>query len=323
MSVGIDPEAAQSEQASFLQRLALDANADARSVRRAYARELKLIDQEHDVVQFQDLRLAYELALEWAEFRDGDGRDASARGGRPPAAFDAPLAEETASDGAQDPSAQDTADRALERFASASEALRTHGAADDPAAWIECLEHTLDDAGMINLAARAGFESRIACLLADGWRPGHESLFGAACSVFDWTRDHRRVRSLGESGAVLCRAIDECMMAQAQPPAVLAAQLKAAARLRDPRRPTKGEIVDIMQHIEDLLARYPAWLSMISNVANIAIWREASTDVRGWRRTQVSNPGAVHARAGAANNWWTLVAAIVMLLNILSRCSGN
>ena len=44
-------------------RLGLESNADAKAVRRAYARALKELDQEAGIPAFQSLREAYELAL--------------------------------------------------------------------------------------------------------------------------------------------------------------------------------------------------------------------------------------------------------------------
>lgn len=51
----------------FLTRLDLAPGADERQVRRAYARELKRIDQQNDLAGFQYLRECYETALAWAQ----------------------------------------------------------------------------------------------------------------------------------------------------------------------------------------------------------------------------------------------------------------
>jgi len=54
----------------FFQQHGLAPDADERSVKRAYAKQLKKIDQETDLPGFQALREAYEEAQEWIRYRD-------------------------------------------------------------------------------------------------------------------------------------------------------------------------------------------------------------------------------------------------------------
>lgn len=73
----------------FLERLALGLEAQARDIKRAYARELKLIDQEADLPGFQWLRECYEIGLRWAVYEAGR-KEQDEGGTQPPPQPDVP-----------------------------------------------------------------------------------------------------------------------------------------------------------------------------------------------------------------------------------------
>ncbi len=327
-----------------LQRLSLGGDADVGMIRRAYARELKLIDQQSDAAGFQDLRGAYEHALAWAKRSatpdvppaQPSGMDGGVQLGTDEAASHAsdsvPSQDRQAEDGAPlaGPGASDgqVASRAIAeslfaQFSAASAALLATGRGQDLDGWVACLENILDDPQLLDIAARTMFESRIAMVLAAGWRPGNEALFVAACQVFDWMHDQRRVSAHGDAGRLLCRAIDEYAMFQAQSEGVRAAQRKAIARLRDAALPTKGEIRIRMQHVEDLAMRFPNWLYVICDVSNIAQWRALASDVSGWQRTSGHVGGGESRTANGPGNVWTIVIAAIFILQAVARCSGG
>lgn len=194
------------QQNSPLARLGLDDSADAGAIRRAYARELKQIDQQSDAAGFQLLRDAYEKAMAWANRKSVGGSGASTvvaampEAQAPPAPPGAPVHPQdeaphrdgqrtappppTAS--ARDAGAGEIplrlAQAVFEEFQAAGAKLVAQRYKRDATQWREQLKHCLDDERMLNLGARAHFEFLIGRLLADGWQAGHECLFVAGCS---------------------------------------------------------------------------------------------------------------------------------------------
>ena len=348
----------------FLQRLSLTDDADERAIRRAYARELKLIDQETDPAGFQHLREAYDTALYWVrhkeEFEDEEYDDAPrqseaepvitldlARPAPPPPPAPAPRQHEdrTANQSGNPPADKAPGDRRQEPPDTDHEALADAVFADfllragaiaherpvtPEAPWQRELRASLDDPRLINITARETFERRVADLLASGWRPGHEALLVAAVNVFGWSGDRRRVFSLGRSGARLDAAIDESATFDLQPDAQRNSQRRLIERLRDPKPPGTRELVRHSATLETLVARFPAWLALITDVDNIVRWGEQNDKLPKWRRaltfTGLRKPAGgsyEHQRKGFINWGWLIVLGLVALIRFFAHDGGG
>jgi tetratricopeptide (TPR) repeat protein len=323
----------------FRQRLDIADDADERAIRRAYARELKLIDQERDPAGFQSLREAYDAALLWSRHREQldevaqPDRQASVDGNA--AAPVAPPAET-----APQPSAQQTpnevhADHAgqagevFSGFLQRRQAITSERAVTDEAPWERALRDDLADPRLISIAARDFYEYHVAQLLAEGWQPGHEALLVAAVNVFHWGEDRRRVASLGRAGATLDTAIEQRAMFDMQPDAAREAQRRLIARLREPKSPSTRELVVHTPTLETLIARFPEWLALMVSVPAVVRWRELNGEVPSWRRkltfTGIRRPKEPsYEQQRSSFNWgWLVFVAIMGLGRLVSHDNSS
>lgn len=296
----------------FLVRLGLDANADEREIRRTYARLLKAIDRAADPAAFQSLHEAYESAKQWAAQqakiapattvpaepgpRSDDMPDVRAT--QPPAetteALEPPRSpDEPAFSPPSPPSpplhfvrpqpAQIDHDAiSAEVFAefAARLAQSANSGGDDIQALKIALEQTLNDPRLLNLQARTGFERRIGQLLVNGWQPGNHLLFEVAAEVFHWMEDSRRLDALGDIGPYLNRALMEYAIFLKISATGLRMRKRLIERLRDPRPPEQQEVDNNLNTLETMLARFPNWLRLVTNMQNIAMWRQGAHAIK-------------------------------------------
>jgi tetratricopeptide (TPR) repeat protein len=172
------------------------------------------------------------------------------------------------------------------------------------------LQASLADARLIDVAARRAFERRIANLLAEGWRPGHDLLLSAAAKAFEWDRDARRADALGDGGGIVRVAIEQRARFDQQHDAERAAQQRLIARLRDATPPATDELIDLMPVLATVEARFPAWLALIVDGDNVTRWHQLDQSVPSWRR--MVRPRAFHMIA------WPALVVLAVLVTVLS-----
>lgn len=330
----------------FLQRLSLAGDADERAIRRAYARELKLIDQEHDAAGFQSLREAYEAALFWVRnpeyFADDDGdgeeKPAQVQADAPPApdAAGTEVIEATALPAEVLPVDEDPqalGDEVFEEFVARLPALAAaaKGPIESETPWTQALQTCLDDLRLFGIDAREQFERRVAVLLAEGWRPGHEALLVAAVDTFGWAADRRRVQGLGHAGMLIDIAIDERALFDSQHDDEADAQRRLLQQLRDPAMPSWRMLALQVHALETMTARFPNWLSMVVNVETIVSWRTMEENMPGWQRALAllglkRRATMRDARAEDTFRWywvWVLLVVIFFAFRTLSNTGAD
>ncbi|BFO57501.1 TonB family protein [Acidovorax sacchari] len=208
---------------------------------------------------------------------------------------------------------------------------RRRGAHEKVRAW---LQQALESEHLIDMDARFLFEGGVVSLLANGWQPGHEYLFGPAMECFGWRRDRGRLAAFGRAGAVIASAIDELDFYDAQPKNVRVGQRDLIRRLRDDRRPGTGFLLRHLPRVLHLRSLFPHWLHVITALGNVERWREWADAVPRWRRWLTYAPARVPAPAPAAKpfsvpessfrigNGW-IIFGVVILTALLRTCLQN
>jgi hypothetical protein len=196
--------------------------------------------------------------------------------------------------------------------------MAAQGNARDSLLWRKHLQRCASDERLLNIAARAHFEFLIARLLADGWRTGHEGLFVAARQVFGWEKDRRRLMEFGELGGWLNQAIDECEMFTHQQSGDCSGQADAVTRTREDAPPSKREIITHVPHLRNMVARFPAWTSVIASRERIEQWMEMEQAIPRWRRRMRITTPASSTEQSRISNWWKAAVVIIAIRALIS-----
>ena len=240
----------------FLLTLGLSADADASAIRRAYARQLKLLDLASQAVQFQELREAYEAALNWVGGNTETKVGNSAVGVK-----------------AEDAAQEAAAAQVYEQFLAACMPLRQKDGLRDQCAWEQTLLRHLADGRLLDLSASLMFEVKIATFLALGWKPGNDMLFRVAASVFEWEFDSRRVQQLGAAADVIGKTLEQGYLFECQDEAAYKASRNVMVGLRLSGPPLTMRLKAEMPHLEAMLEHFPDLIHVTAGMENVERWR--------------------------------------------------
>lgn len=302
-----------------LARLGLRPDADARSVRRAYAQQLKRIDQATRPHEFQALREAYELALHVASRREAEAAQSETQPAAPVVTEAPPEQPKTPEPAAfLPPDSGELARAVFQTFAG-----RVSAGFKEEAEATAALQDALGDDRLLNLEARTLFELQVAHLIMNGWQPGHEHLFGPACEVFSWEKDRAHLRVFGQLGAALDAAINEKLIFFQQDPDL---QLNVLRRLRETEMPSVAMRRADLPLVQAMVQRYPNWLRLVTSQSNINTWfRDLPEEApQTTATTQAQATSALQngwKPASTWNPWFLVVFAVIMLGKLFSNTS--
>jgi hypothetical protein len=310
---------------ALLARLQLRPDASEQDVRRAYARELKKIDQETQPETFQELRETYEQLTWWLRSRaaaaSAPAAEAPTQESPQPApdfAATEPMASDPATATASAPAepppmppAMQAGQAVLDLVVQRLKARSFKDRADVQALLHRCLE----DERLTSVDARQYFEWGIASILASGWQPGHELVFSPAVQVFGWGEDRSRLLWLGRPGEIVDQAIAEIAVFDTQDDADRALQRAVIQALRLAQRPGAGDLLTWLPVAESVLVAFPAWLHVNSNPRQVETWHGWNAEIPGWRRRIAKRPRLRLKRIEPAKregaNWhWAWILAV-------------
>ncbi|PFH09759.1 protein TonB [Collimonas sp. PA-H2] len=332
----------------YLGRLELDASADERAIKRAYARKLKQIDPEQDPAAFQALREVYEAALAWAQRNSAASKQVQITpeavapktdfslprvplqpAGKPETREAESSVQAAHADSASKPAVtvadpRQIVEAVFREFLQSCAALVRQDRLADDLPWQGILRRSLDDPRLDNLSTREIFEYRVASQLVGGWQPGHEALLVAAGKVFHWSEDRRRLARFAYAGELLNLAIEERNVFNRQSGAAFEAQKKIITRLRNPKPPSNHELIKRMATIEMLANKFPRWIPLVTSAENILTWRRLDKEVPGWQRKIRFSSGSPKP-SGAMNSTsgvWKF-GALMLVVAVLRGIAGN
>jgi protein TonB len=307
--------------AEFLARLGLEEGADERQVRRAYARELKLIDQERDLEGFQHLRACYEAALAWIAHRVAYAEPAP-----PPAQAqrDEPVAQADAAPAAAEQQVNPAvlADGVFAEFRARMAALAAQpermGREESTLAapWTAALRDALADPRLLHLYARVIFEHRIAALLADGWQAGHHLLLPAAVEIFGWDQDRHALERLGHAGQLIDEALEQHALFLSQDILARTQQREVLSLLRQGGEPDERTVRGYAASLVTLTNHFPVLVGIVAPREAAVAWRAQVTN--GMPAT------APAAREGKRSPWdrasspgWAIGLVVFLLIRLV------
>lgn len=317
----------------FLVRLSLGMDADPRAIRRAYARELKLIDQEADAEAFQFLREQYEAALQWHAWQTWEDEQSETESETETAPE--PLAQPVSlvksetvqaaphaeADDEANAGPQELAFAVFRRLVDTCECLTAMADDATVAQWEQEIRAHLAAEELVNVDARTIFEQLIVDWLAAGWVPGKEKLFAAAPEVFGWEQDRRRLQQFGYAGTFVGQAIDERSFFLGMNEEELVRHRNTIALLRASFEPDVDRIKYIMTSVEQLMASFPHLMALSVSSETVARWREVFVQ-RGGNIEQVRQAAIAEPKVEESGGSFPWGFAFLVLIMVLRGCSS-